>query len=300
VIVPLVCGAGLGLAAWLLARVLWPAHPNLVAALETLEHPPTATGRGAEAFDGPAPLAGLGRRLVGVTDMLGIGVGPRLARDLDLVGLSYERYLIDKLLGATTGLVAPLLVFVALNAVGVALPLGLIVLVALGLMIGGFFVPDLTLRAQVTERRGEFAHAFALYLELVSLVLAGGGGIETSLVEAADAGQGWAFQALRAALASARLTGRTPWEAFSDLGERVGVPALRELAASVTLAGEQGAKVRASLTAKAASLREHEVRDAEADAEAATERMTIPLVMLLAGFVVFIGYPAMQRVLTSL
>ena len=78
------------------------------------------------------------------------------------------------------------------------------------------------------------------------------------------------------------------------------MPALGELAASVTLAGEQGAKVRASLTAKAASLREHEVRDAEADAEAATERMTIPLVMLLAGFVVFIGYPAMQRVLTSL
>jgi Flp pilus assembly protein TadB len=176
----------------------------------------------------------------------------------------------------------------------------LVVVFALALMAAGFFVPDLTLRAQASERRAAFTHAFALYLELVSLVLAGGGGIETSLVVASEAGQGWAFAELRAALASARLTGRTPWAAFSDLGERVGVPALGELASSVTLAGEQGAKVRASLVAKAASLREHEVRDAEADAEAATERMTIPLVMLLAGFVVFIGYPALQRVLTSL
>jgi pilus assembly protein TadC len=298
--VPLASGAGLGLATWLLARALWPARPNLAAALQAFERPRTATAPAGDPLDGPAPLAGLGRRLVGLTEVLGVGVGPRLARDLDLVGLGYERYLIDKLLGATTGLVAPLLVLVTLSVAGVALPLGLVMLVALGLMVAGFFVPDLTLRAQVNERRAEFAHAFALYLELVSLVLAGGGGIETSLVEAADAGRGWAFQALRAALASARLTGRTPWEAFRDLGERVGVPALGELASSVTLAGEQGAKVRASLTAKAASLREHEVRDAEADAEAATERMTIPLVMLLAGFVVFIGYPAMQRVLTSL
>ena len=298
-IVPLACGAGLGLASWLLVRALVPARPNLAAALEALERPPTLRPE-LLGLDGSTALAGLGRRLVGLAEVLGAGVGPRLTRDLDLVGLGYERYLIDKLLAAVAGLVLPLFVLVALGVAGLASPVGLAMLIALASMIGGFFVPDLTLRAQARERRAAFAHAFALYLELVSLVLAGGGGIETSLGEAGEAGEGWAFQELRAALASARLTGRTPWDAFRDLGEHLGVPALSELASSVTLAGEQGAKVRASLTAKAASLREHEVRAAEAEAEAATERMTIPLVMLLAGFVVFIGYPALQRVLTSL
>ena len=198
------------------------------------------------------------------------------------------------------GLVLPAAVYVVLAVVGVQVPVGVVLAGAGLVMVGGFFLPDVVLRAQVQERRRDFDHAFALYLDLVSLVLAGGGGIETSLLEAAETGDGWAFQQIRAALGAARLTGRTPWEAFGELGERLRISTLEELAASVSLAGEQGAKVRASLTAKAASLREHEVREAEADAESASERMTIPLVMLLFGFVVFIGYPAVIRVLSSL
>ena len=208
--------------------------------------------------------------------------------------------MIEKVAAAGYGLVLPAAVYVVLAVVGVQVPVGVVLAGAGLVMVGGFFLPDVVLRAQVQERRRDFDHAFALYLDLVSLVLAGGGGIETSLLEAAETGDGWAFQQIRAALGAARLTGRTPWEAFGELGERLRISTLEELAASVSLAGEQGAKVRASLTAKAASLREHEVREAEADAESASERMTIPLVMLLFGFVVFIGYPAVIRVLSSL
>jgi tight adherence protein C len=77
------------------------------------------------------------------------------------------------------------------------------------------------------------------------------------------------------------------------------VDELSELAASVALAGTEGAKVRASLAAKATSLRTHELAEAETADQAATERMSLPVVLLFAGFLVFLGYPAVEKVLTG-
>ena len=66
------------------------------------------------------------------------------------------------------------------------------------------------------------------------------------------------------------------------------------------LAGTEGAKVRASLAAKAASLRTHELAEAETADQAATERMSLPVVLLFAGFLLFLGFPAVEKVLTGL
>ena len=75
---------------------------------------------------------------------------------------------------------------------------------------------------------------------------------------------------------------------------------LTELAASITLAGTEGAKVRASLTAKAAAIRARQLADAETTAQAATERMSLPLVILFAGFLALIGYPALVHVINGI
>ena len=84
------------------------------------------------------------------------------------------------------------------------------------------------------------------------------------------------------------------------LGSELGISELTELAASVTLAGTEGAKVRASLTAKAAALRTRQLTDAEATAQAATERMSLPVVLLFGGFLLLIGFPAVAHVLTGI
>ena len=68
----------------------------------------------------------------------------------------------------------------------------------------------------------------------------------------------------------------------------------------MALAGTEGARVRASLAAKAASLRTHELAEAETADQAATERMSLPVVLLFAGFLLFLGYPAVEKVLTGL
>jgi Flp pilus assembly protein TadB len=179
---------------------------------------------------------------------------------------------------------------------GTTLPIWLIPFVSISAALAGWVLPDLALRDQADQRRRAFRHALSAYLDLVNILLAGGAGIETALYAAAHAGDGWGFEKLRHALDRARLTGQSPWDTFGRLGESLGVSELSELAASVSLAGSHGARIRSSLAAKADALRGHQVAEAESAAEAATERMTIPVTVMLAGFLVFIAYPALLEV----
>ena len=300
VIGALVCGAGVGTGLLLTARGLIPARPTLAQSLAALRQPPVVSPPVVVVEDaGPAarltrPLAdGLHARIPAV-------VFPVLRRDLTVLGRSPQRHLAEKVtLALGSLLLAPALAGL-LDLGGVEVPLLLPVWAALLCAVAGFFIPDLGVHRDADARRAEFRHALGSFLDLVVIGLAGGGGVETALTDAASIGSGWAFEHLRRALGTARLQQISPWSALANLGEQLGVADLVELAASVGLAGAEGAKVRASLTAKAASLRTHELAAADGDAQATTERMSLPVVLLFAAFLIFIGYPAIQRVLTGL
>jgi len=164
----------------------------------------------------------------------------------------------------------------------------------------GFATPTLIVRSEAAARRREFTHSLGAFLDLVVIGLAGGAGVDGALEQAGRIGQGWAFERIRHALAVARITRTTPWSALAELGDRLGVPVLREVAAALGLAGTEGAKVRQSLASKASALRLRELTDAEAAAGAATEQMSLPVLVMFAGFLLFIGYPAVTHVLVSL
>ena len=40
--------------------------------------------------------------------------------------------------------------------------------------------------------------------------------------------------------------------------------------------------------------------EVEGAAQSATERMTLPVVLLMVGFIVFLGYPAIDRVINGI
>lgn len=180
----------------------------------------------------------------------------------------------------------------------VAPGLGLVVSAAASVVFGGVGVllPSVGLRAEGAARHRAFRHAFGAFLDVVSVSLAAGRGVEGALLAGARAGHGWAFAELRDALFTAQRLGETPWDGLDRLGAELAIPVLQELAASAALAGEEGAMVRHSVAAKASALRARALTDAEASAEAASERMSIPTVMLLVGFVIFVGYPAVAGV----
>jgi Flp pilus assembly protein TadB len=303
VILPLILGALVGfgaLAAW---RLLFPAPPPLQAAIDRLNR--------------RNELVGITNRDQGdtnVNDLLGRTVGASLARtmrslglrldsleaDLRLVGRSVEEHMAQKVLLALFGLALPVMLGLVWTVAGVGLSFAIPAGGALGLALFFFFVPDLTLRSEASERRKEFKRALGSFLDLVVISLAGGAGVESALRDAAGVGRGWAYAQLHNALDVTALTGETPWAALARLGEEVGVEELVELSASVSLAGTEGARVRDSLAVKASSLRDHALAEAETEAQATTEKMAVPVVLLFFGFLVLVGYPALSMIVTGL
>jgi len=301
VIAALLLGAGAGSGLLLIARGIAPPRPSLadsLAQLRRLPDPaPIVTGEPDGGF--AARLGGPLARLVGRARPQTL-LWSRVRRDLVVLGRSPDRHMAEKTALALVGLVLVPACATMLALAGVTIPLPVPLWAAIILAIGGFLVPDFGIHAEAEARRRDFRHALSSFLDLVVIALAGGGGVETALADAASIGDGWAYDQLRRSLDHARLARQSPWTALDRLGVDLGVAELGELAASVGLAGTEGAKVRVSLQAKAVSLRSHQLAEAEATAQSDTERMSLPVVLLFAGFLCFIGYPAIERVMTGL
>jgi tight adherence protein C len=302
VIVPLLLGALVGLGAIVSWRLLFPSPPPLQAAIDRLQRRNqlvriTATDQadGISEFLGRTVGASLGR----ILRNLGLRLDS-LEPDLRLVGRSLDQHLAQKVVLAFFGLALPAVVAAVWTVGGFSVPLTFPTGVGLVLGVFFFFAPDISLRSEAEERRKAFKQALGSFLDLVVISLAGGSGVESALRDAASVGRGWAFAQLRNALEVTALTGETPWAALARLGEEVGVTELVELSATVSLAGTEGARVRDSLAVKAASLRDHALAEAEAEAQSTTEKMALPVVLLFLGFLILIGYPAVDAVVNNL
>ena len=284
--VTVLLGAGVGAGLFVLFRASRRRPVPLDQLLRLLERP--------ALDDQPiAPTSARARFLVGRVEKR---LGRRLDVDLRTAGRTATQHATEKLISAVGMAGAPLLLHVLLLAQGGGLAAPILVsAVAAGLVLG-FTYPDVRLRATARRRRAQFEHALSSYLDLVNIVLAGGAGIESALEAAAEAGDGWVFDEIRQALVRARATRRSPWLCLGELGRELGVEPLVELASSVQLAGEQGARIRSSLTAKAGALRARQSSQLEADAHAASERMGIPTVLMFVGFLLLLGFPALQQI----
>jgi len=209
-----------------------------------------------------------------------------------------EQHVYEKLLAAAAGFCVPVLMGVGIAMADVAVSPVAVAAGSVVLAAAGFFYPDLPLAERVEARRREFRHALSSFLDLVTIIMAGGGGIESALAGAADAGDGWAFEELRDALRRARMTRRTPWDTLAALGDDLQIRELVELAAAVSLAGGHGARVKESLIAKADSLRDALAAETEAAAESQTEKMILPVMLMILGLVLFIGFGAVDAIST--
>jgi Flp pilus assembly protein TadB len=303
VILPLLLGALAGLGAVASWRLLFPGAPPLQAAIDRL-HQRNELARITDRSQLGGDLSDVLGRTVGVSlarllRNLGLEL-KSLEADLRLVGIPLEQHLAQKVLLAFLGLALPALVATTWTVAGPGVSLTFPLAGSLVLGVVFFFAPDLNVRAEAGERRNAFRHALSSFLDLVVISLAGGAGVESALRDAANIGRGWAYAQLRNALEVTTLTGETPWAALARLGNEVAVMELVELSSSVSLAGTEGARVRDSLAVKATSLRDHALSEAEAEAQSTTEKMALPVVLLFLGFLILVGYPAVDAVITGL
>lgn len=297
VITAILLGTGCGLGLW--ALLIWAAPPrpplgDLLARLHRPPEPPRLVTTDSRGW-----AARAGHHFTPAMRALGLP-GTSLGRDLAVMGRDTDEHLAEKATLTLLGLLTPALCTGLLAVLGTPPSLVLPVLLAAGGAALGFLVPDARVRAAARTRRADFRQALSAYLDLVVVSLAGGAGVDGALTSAVSVGHGWAFAQLRRALDVARLTRVPAATAFARLGDEIGSRDLAELAASLSLAGTEGARVRGSLAARATSLRTHLLTDTDAHARAATERLGLPWGLLFLGFLIFLGYPAIHQILTGL
>jgi tight adherence protein C len=298
VITQFIAGAVLGLGLFLLGLALIPQRAGLARRLAVFDEARSAAAR--PTYRAVAGESEFSRRLGSALAKFCAEQGwefRSLRSSLSLVGKSFENFLATKILLAAFGLIfAPLLLVLA-DLAGFKIPI--VVPIWAGLLMGLIFfaLPDLELRQKVAQRRRDFRHAVGAFLDLVAMNLSGGRGVPEALMAASEIGSGWAMWRIRDALINARITGQTPWQALGALGDEVKVDELRDLAAALSLVSEDGAKVRESLSTRAASLRRRELADLQGEAGERSQSMLVAQMLLCAAFLIFLVYPAVRVML---
>jgi tight adherence protein C len=288
--VAVIAGLVVGFGIWLAWTGLRPLPEPLGAALARIERRPHEARVDSDLDERDQRI---GAFLLRTVPMLDRAV-ESTAVDLRIVGRSPEEqaarvgsYMaLSLVLGPWVGLVAWL--------VGAPLPAFVPGAIALGGAVGGLFLPFVTLRREAKERRQLFSRSLSSWCDVVVMNLAAGRGVEQAMETAASSGSSWAFAELRGALRGGYVRGEPPWIALERLGVDLGVADLGELASTIAMAGEEGAAVRTTVAAKARTIRERMIAETEVDAAAVTERMSLPSILLVLGFLVFLGYPALH------
>ena len=285
----LVVGAGL----WVAWTGVRPAAEPLGAALARVSRPPVPVRVVSDDVD--ERDARVGGFLLDHVPLLARRIEATRA-DLRVLGRPPE----EQAVRVVAWVLLPLLLgpWVAIVAAvcGIPIPATVPGLAALVASAAGFFVPFLLLRSDAAERRTAFSHALSSWCDVMVMTLAAGRGVEQAMETAGNAGQGWAFAELRGALHAGYVRGEPPWVALERLGHDLGIADLTELASTVALAGEEGAAVRTTVAAKARTMRERMSADSELEAASVTERMSLPSVLLVVGFLIFLCYPAIVAV----
>lgn len=291
--VALLAGMAAGLGAWLVWTGVRPAPEPLGPALARIGRPPPPPRVVDDRLD---------ERDVRIGGFL-LDRVPALARkveamraDLRIVGRTPEEQAVR--VGAYITLSLMLGPWIGFVSWVLDLPVPAVVpgAVAIGGAAAGVVVPFSGLRREAAERRSAFAHALSSWCDVTVMTLAAGRGVEQAMETAARAGHGWAFAELRGALHGGYVRGESPWVALARLGDELAIADLSELASTIAMAGEEGAAVRTTVAAKARTIRERMTAETELEAAAVTEQMTLPSVLLVMGFLLFLGFPAMVAI----
>ncbi len=220
-----------------------------------------------------------------------------LRRDLALTGMTFEQVLARKSAGFVAGLLLGVTSAIALRAGHLPVPAFTPAALAIGAGVVLFFLPDVRVHREAVRRRRQFRRALGSWFDLVALEMAASAAPAEALPAAARIGEGWAMILIRETLHRATLSGQDHWQALTDLGSRLGVQELADLATLTRLVGRDGAQVRETLTARASAMRRSLLADSQAEAGRADQSMLVAQILIGFGFVVFVMYPAIMNVM---
>jgi Flp pilus assembly protein TadB len=276
-------GALTGLGCWLVVSELVPAGPSLRAAIERLDS-------GGSSDIGISLPVRLGQRLATAAPWLRVPV-----QDLSLLGQDPADWLARKASLGFAGLAGVPVISALLALGGLSLrwtiPAGATIVLAAGL----FFVPDVATRMSARSKRADFRYALTSYIDLVALERGAGAAPTEALEAAAEVGRGWAFERIRGVLSKARKASAEPWDGLASLADEIGISELADLAEIAGVAGQDGARILDTLSARAESMRAEALAAAKSLAGARSTTMVLPIALLAGGFLVLLIFPDFYR-----
>lgn len=282
-------GALLVAGVWSLALVRVASHPRLEDAFDLLD----GRRQAPEEADGP----GLARLGAWVRGRSGLAVADDTRRRLRMVGVSVDRHVAHKAIGALLGLILPGLVggwFSWLTGSFGVMPL------AMSLVGGlvGFIAPDVMLRQRDQAVSEDATEALLTFFDLVTLERLANQSGSQALRAAAATSDVTVFVAIRGALERARLEQRAPYAELQRLGHELELPALVDIADVMKL-DESGAALSSALRARVKELRDAHLTAMKIAAAEVSERMGVLMVIpsLLFGLLFLI--PPLLRLIAG-
>jgi pilus assembly protein TadC len=222
------------------------------------------------------------------------------AGDLRVVDYGVETVVFHQILTTVTGFLFPVvLLLLILPAAGVTTPPTVVGLLAVAMAAGGFYLPLASLRSDAAARRREFGAGLAQYVSFVDVMVSGGNSIDGSFEFAAELGEGWVWDEIRFAIASASSATLAPYRALQDLGDELGVVELANLARRLEQTQSTGSAIGPALRSLAETLNKDQARQVQVADDEVTEKMTFPLMVVLCSLLTFFGIAAVTAILRA-
>jgi tight adherence protein C len=265
----LLLGAIIGAGLLLMWRGVQPAKPAIADVLRAAgqRHTPTPQGWWNQTLDLAART----------------GDGDTLTADLAVLGRTRTEFAIGRIqLCAALGGLPVVATALTATTTGTTWNPVVVAVCTVGGIVAAVGLSKATVASEAAGRRRGFTEELAAYLDVVAQLVAGGAGID---------------EALRNTLSSARVRRRSEWVELGELAKTARLNELDELVVCIQLCSSDGARIRASLQAKAKALRAKTASEQLAAANRASEYMGGPLIGMLLAFLAVVLAPALAQVL---
>lgn len=174
------------------------------------------------------------------------------------------------------------------------------VLIAIGIGVAGFYLPNVFLENRVQKRQTSIRQAFPDSLDMLLICVQSGMSVEAAFARVAKEAVSQSLElAEELSLTTAELSYLQDRRlAFENLGKRTGIPGVRAVATALIQAERYGTPVGQALRVMAKENRDMRFSEAEKKAAALPPKLTVPMIVFFLPvlFVVIMG-PAIMQVL---
>ncbi|WP_420446142.1 hypothetical protein [Candidatus Poriferisodalis sp.] len=206
-------------------------------------------------------------------------------QNLRLAGITPESYSLQRVAGLVLGLIGGGLISV-LTGRG---PLGMVLLIVV-VGAGGWVLPMMGVRDTAKNARLELDQVIRVWIALVAQQVSAGVDPSVAMLDAARAGDRYAWQLLYRSLLAAQQERRAAWEGLVDIVGRYGILSLSSVVSALGLAAERGTRLSAAVLVAADTLwRETTSREREKAARRA-QIVVLPatgIALALAGILIY-------------